>query len=117
MAEQLITIGEKEVKFKITGSTPLMYLAAFGTDFLSDFMKLSNELNSDKGLQSTMPIYQMAWIMAKKADNNVPQLEDWLDSFEEGFPVFEVLEELIPLIQANMESKNAKVKATASKKK
>lgn len=117
MAEKIITIGEKEVAFKITGSTPLMYLSAFGTDFLSDFMKVSRELSSEEGLKDSMPIYRMAWIMAKKADAELPQLEDWLDEFEDGFPIFEVLEEVIPLVQANMESRNSKVQAANSKKK
>lgn len=64
-----------------------------------------------------MPIYQMAWIMAKKADAELPQLMDWLDEFEDGFPIFEVLEEVVPLVQANMESRNEKVKVSQAKKK
>lgn len=99
MAEKLIKIGEKEVLFKITGSTPVTYLSMYGKDFLSEFIKLERELNG--GEPDFTAFYRMCYVMAKKANAEIPPMEEWLDSFEDGFPVFELIQELLPLIQAN----------------
>lgn len=51
----------------------------------------------------------------KKADESIPQLDEWLDSFEDGFPVIDLLQELMPLIQANFKSNLNKPKPKKSK--
>ncbi|WP_342546129.1 hypothetical protein [Lysinibacillus sp. FSL K6-4013] len=103
MAEKSININGKEVKFKITGGTPVHYLSLFGKDFLAEFIALEKDMNAGT-LTDFMPFYRIAWLMAKKADESIPQLDEWLDSFEDGFPVIDLLQELMPLIQANFKS-------------
>lgn len=103
MAEKVLTIGEKKVPFKITGATPLMYMSMYGTDFLKDFMDLE-KIHSNGEAPDMMTFYKVSYCLAKKADSEIPNMEDWLDSFEDGFPVAEVVQELMPLIQANFQS-------------
>lgn len=114
MAEKVLTISNKEVKFKITGATPLMYMSMYGSDFLKDFMTMEKaQRNDDAPDMSTF--YQVAYCLAKKADANIPDMVEWFDSFEGGFPVADVLQELMPLIQLNF-SNTAPKKSQVKKK-
>lgn len=107
MAKLEIEIYDKKVPFKITGLTPIQYFTMFQSDFLKDFAKL--EQSSLTGDYDLNIIYQMIYCLALKADDSIGEMEDWLDSFEDGFPVFEVFYEITPLIQRNfMSEKKAK---------
>lgn len=104
MAVKTVTINGEDVKFKITGLTPVLYMAQNGgKDFLGDFMKLEKEMK-DGEIQNTMPIYRICYCLAKQANSEIEDMESWLDSFEAGFPVYDVLQELMPLIQLNLTS-------------
>lgn len=111
MAEHVITIDNKDVKFKVTGQTPLMYMAMFsGSDFLKDFMEIEQAQTKGEALNS-LTFYKIAYCLAKKADAEIPEMGEWLESFEDGFPVFDVVSELMPLIQLNfMRTKKKTVK-------
>ncbi|RDV27118.1 hypothetical protein [Lysinibacillus capsici] len=100
MAEKVVKIYDKEVKFKVTGATPILYMSMFGSDFLKDFMELEKAQAQGES-PSLLPLYRIAYALAKKADDSLPDMEAWLDSFEDGFPVADVVKELMPLIQMN----------------
>lgn len=102
MAQKTLTISDKEVNFKITGYTPLMYKAMYGSDFLKDFMAMEKAYANDEA-PDLDTFYKVSYCLAKKADEDIPSLEEWLDSFD-SFPVADVVNELIPLIQANFTS-------------
>ena len=114
MAEKVLTISGKEVKFKITGATPLMYMSMFQSDFLKDFMAMEKAQRNDEA-PDMIVFYKVAYCLAKKADDEIPSMEDWLDSFEDGFPIAEVLQEIMPLIQMNF-SNTAPKKSQIKKK-
>lgn len=115
MAEKVITINDKEVVFKITGQTPLMYRSMFaGADFLKDFMNLEKSQSAGIAFES-IEFYQMVYCLAKKGNPEIPDMDAWLDSFEEGFPIMDIFPEILPLIQANF-SVAPKKKPTRSKK-
>ena len=114
MADLIIPIGDQEIKFTVTGSTPVMYMAMHGKDFLSEFLKLEKELNTGE-VKDFMAFYRIAYTLAKKGNPDIPELSEWLDTFEDGFPVFDVVQELMPLIQLNFQS--AKKKNPTTKKK
>ncbi|MFJ6266467.1 hypothetical protein ACIQGW_15960 [Lysinibacillus xylanilyticus] len=103
MADKIIPINGEDIKFKVTGGTPIQYLGHFGHDFIVDFMELQKQ-EASGGITNFLPFYRIAWITAKQADKEIPNMEEWLDSFEDGFPVFEVVEGLVPLIQANFKT-------------
>lgn len=115
MAEKIITIGERKVRFAVNGATPVKYMALYQKDFLAEFIKLEKELQ-EKSIKDFMVFYQIAYLLAKTADPQIPTMEEWLETFEDGFPVFELIHELMPLIQKNFGSAQ-KPKAFKSKKK
>lgn len=116
MAETTINIYGKDVTFKVTGQTPLMYRAMFpGSDFLKDFMNLEKNQAQGNAFES-IEFYQMVYCLAKKADPEIPEMNVWLDTFEDGFPVMEIVNDVLPLIQANFISTQIKKKATRAKK-
>lgn len=105
MAIKTITINDIDVKFKVTGATPIRYMTMYGKDFLAEFIKLEKEINSGT-IADFMPVYRIVYCLAKQADAEIEDMEDWLESFEDGLPVFDVLTELFPLIQLNLASTN-----------
>ncbi|MGA3675633.1 hypothetical protein [Lysinibacillus agricola] len=116
MAEKIVKIGDKDVKFKVTGQTPLMYMAMFtGSDFLKDFMTIEKAQAKGEALES-LTFYKIAYCLAKKGDSEIPNIDEWLESFEDGFPVFEVFSELMPLIQLNFTTTKKKTTRKTTKK-
>lgn len=103
MAEKIININDREVKFVVNGLTPVTYMSQHGNDFMEDFLKLEKGLTG-QGKLDTMALYNIVFICAKNADKNIDTLEDWLESFEDGFPVFDVIGDLMPLLQKNFTS-------------
>jgi len=109
--EKTLTIDDKQVKFESKGSTPLRYKKQFGSDYFTDLMKMES-LTRIKGeptyedLQTLdMEVfYNICWVMAKTADNNIPEPLEWLDTFDE-FPLFEILPELQDLLTQSLQSK------------
>lgn len=115
MAEKTLKVFERDVAFKITGQTPLMYRAMFaGSDFLKDFMNLELAQSAGQSFES-IEFYQMVYCLAYKADNTIGSMDEWLDSFEEGFPIMDIFPEILPLIQANFSAPKKKT-TRASKK-
>lgn len=114
MAEKIIPIYSTDVKFKITGFTPLMYQTMYGADFLKDFNEMQKAQLAGEA-PNTLTLYQIIYCLAKKADSNIPSMEEWFDSFEDGFPIADVLQEISPLILANIATTVKKSRATKTK--
>ncbi len=97
--EKTIEIDGKKVTFKSTASTPMRYRALFQSDLLKDSEQLIDEVKqggefTDQALQTFM---QLAYVMAKQADPDIPDSpEEWLDGFE-MFSIYNVLPDLIQL--------------------
>lgn len=113
--EKVLKIGDKEVKMKSTAGTMLRYRNYFNRDFIQDLIKLQTKLNDkiDKNQEFEaidLEIFErIAWCMAKTADNNIPEMENWLDDFE-TFDIMQVLPEIMGLLVQNMEQVNNKKK-------
>lgn len=113
--EKTIEIDGKRVRFKSTGATPLRYKAQFGKDYFAEIMKMSAleklaSLNKDdikpedlEGLDFEV-FYEIAWVMAKTADKDIPDPITWLDEFE-VFPMLDIIPELIDMILASLQTK------------
>lgn len=113
-------IEEKKVKFESRGSTPLRYKKQFESDFFGDLVKLaplvSQSANGDD-LQETVDqmsmeqlqhldmevFYNIAWVLAKTADPDIPDPIEWLDGFEK-FPIMHVITGLDDIIKTLVES-------------
>ena len=99
--EKTIEISGRPVRFKSTGATMLKYKMQFGREFVADVAKLDKVKGGDiDDLDLTM-CYQIAWVLAKTADNTIPELIEWLDSFDD-FPVFDIVNDLADIINANL---------------
>ena len=100
--EKVITISGRDVRFKSTASLPLRYKAQFGRDLFADLdRKKDDPIDSEA-------FYNMIWTLAKIADDSIPPLLEWVDTFE-SFPVFEIFNKVGDLVTKTMRTteKNA----------
>lgn len=113
--EKTIEIDGKQVTFKSTGATPLRYKAQFGKDYFKEIMKLSTLEKLNKKNKNDLTVedlegldfevfYNIAWVMAKTANTDIPDPIAWLDTFD-TFPMIEVIPELQDLMLASLQSK------------
>lgn len=109
--EKVLNIGGKEIKMKSTAGTMMRYRNYFNRDFIKDLMKLQKKLGEkiEDGTQFEaidLDIFEkIAWCMAKTADNDIPDIEHWLDNFE-SFDIMQVLPSIMELLVSNMEQVN-----------
>ncbi|GEP66494.1 hypothetical protein CBE01nite_42620 [Clostridium beijerinckii] len=110
--EKTITIDNKEVTFKSTAATPLRFKAQFHKDYFAEIIKL-NRLNKFKDAKDNFEMlenadfeifYNIIWVLAKTADNSIPDPITWLDGFDE-FPLFQIIPEIQDLIASSIQSK------------
>lgn len=97
--ERTVLIGDKEVKFKATGATMRIYRQIFQRDILKDMDELSKAQTSGSSLSAEALIVfeNIAYVMAKQADPDIPETPDeWLDQFD-MFSIYEILPQLIEL--------------------
>lgn len=105
--EKTLNIDGKDVKFKSTAGTLMRYRMNFGRDLIKDIAKLEKRYKSVESGEDEFEIYDLemfekiAWSMAKTADNNIADIENWLDEFE-SFSIMVILPEIMDLLIANM---------------
>ena len=100
---KIVKIDEVEVPFKASAAIPRLYRLKFGRDIYRDFASLqknvrkNDEKNSGLDIESLEVFENIAYIMAKHADSNVPNDPDeWLEQFN-TFSIYEILPQLIEL--------------------
>ena len=120
---KIVKIDEVEVPFKASAAIPRLYRLKFGRDIYRDFASLqknvrkNDEENSGLDIESLEVFENIAYIMAKHADSNVPNDPDeWLEQFN-TFSIYEILPQLIELWGLNtatqVESKKNIARLTA----
>ena len=114
--ERMIEIDNKQVRLKSTAGTPKRFKAQFRKDYFAELIKLStlfeglddgdiNSLSYDSLDKLDMDImYDIIWILAKTADNSIPEPLTWLDTFD-SFPFVEIFNEIQDLIMSSIQSK------------
>lgn len=112
MTEKSIQVGDREVRFKVSGAVPRMYRIMFGADIFVDMDTLQNAYakNADKQNASQMSVQvlnifeNVAYIMAKHADPSIPDtIDEWLEQFE-IFSIYQILPVIFELWMDNMKS-------------
>lgn len=106
-----INIAGKDVALKATASTIRKYRAWFGRDLLADFQKIQK--TSVEGTEVSSEVIDiieyLTYTMARQADPSIPEIDDWLDSFE-SFPIQDFVLEVVTLwadsLQIKIELKN-----------
>ena len=115
--EKTLVISGKAVRFKATAATLLRYKSAIGREFLTDCALLEQFVTIGEDGQTQIRnieamnldlAFGVAWAMAKTADNDIPDMLTWLDSFNE-FDVATVIRELFPMLRGFLKTdvKNA----------
>ena len=110
-----IEIDGQQVSFRASAAIPRIYRIKFHRDIYKDLAALeksvgrSEEGNSKLDMFSLEMFENIAYIMAKHADNSIPDTpEEWLDGFS-TFSIYQVLPQLIELwglnVQADVQSK------------
>ncbi len=110
MIEKMIEIDGREVPFRASAAIPRIYRLKFGRDIYKDLraleksIKKENVENSELDLFSLEMFENIAYIMAKHADKDVPNTpEEWLDEFN-TFSIYTVLPKIIELWGLNIQT-------------
>lgn len=108
---QTIEIDGKQVPFRASAAIPRIYRLKFHRDIYKDLRELEKSIgngdedNSNLDLFSLEMFENIAYIMAKHADANIPDTpEAWLDEFN-TFSIYQVLPKLIELWGLNVATK------------
>jgi len=104
--EKTLLIDGKNIRFKCTAGTLIRYRNQFNREFMTDIAKLKDIENGDISGLSLAPFYDIIWIMAKTADDTIPDMLTWYDSFDE-FPILDVFPELQELLTSALKTKNS----------
>ena len=118
-----VEIDGKQVPFKASAAIPRIYRIKFNRDIYKDLRSLEkavgegDEQNSNLDLFSLEMFENIAYVMAKHADPNIPDTpEEWLDEFN-TFSIYQVLPSIIELwglnVQTDVESKKNFARLTA----
>lgn len=115
--EKTIDIDGKAVLLKSTAATPLRYKAQFRKDYFAELIKLAKStggLNGEINFENISfedldfldfeVFYNFIWVLAKTANNSIPDPISWLDSFD-SMPIEEVFPEVVELLEASIKSK------------
>ena len=118
-----VEIDGKQVPFKASAAIPRIYRIKFNRDIYKDLRSLEkavgegDEENSNLDLFSLEMFENIAYVMAKHADPNIPDTpEEWLDEFN-TFSIYQVLPSIIEIwglnVQTEVESKKNFAQLTA----
>ena len=107
-----VEIDGKQVPFKASAAIPRIYRIKFNRDIYKDLRSLEkavgegDEENSNLDLFSLEMFENIAYVMAKHADPNIPDTpEEWLDEFN-TFSIYQVLPQLIELWGMNLQTES-----------
>lgn len=105
-----IEIDGKEVAFKASAAIPRIYRLKFQRDIYKDLSSLEKAIGDGDASNSNLDSFSLemfeniAFIMAKHADANVPDTpEEWLDGFN-TFSIYQVFPQLIELWGLNVKT-------------
>lgn len=107
---QNIEIDGKQVPFRASAAIPRIYRMKFQRDIYKDLASLEKVVSKETEEVSNLDMFSLemfeniAYVMAKHADPNVPDDPvEWLDGFN-TFSIYQVLSKLIELWGLNMKS-------------
>lgn len=101
-----VTIGGKEYGMRASALVPRLYRASTGRDAISDMAKLQEKLkkmtkgDAESFAQIDLEIFEnIAWAMCYAADkeNTPDNVDDWLDSIEGVFSIYEALPQIFKI--------------------
>ena len=125
--ERTIKVGGAELRMRASALIPRLYRFRFGRDLIKDMTQLEKaykkamsvkedatddeKQDAELGVLDLTIFENVAWAMAKNADPNVPNDPDeWLDTIDGVFSVYEVLPQILDLWTAGLETTSKPVK-------
>ncbi len=120
--KQNIEIDGRQVPFRASAAIPRIYRMKFHRDIYKDLRSLEKSIGDGDEGESNLDLFSLemfeniAYVMAKHADPNIPDSpEEWLDGFN-TFSIYQVLPKLIRLwglnVQADVQSKKNSARLT-----
>lgn len=110
--EKVINVGGQALRMRASALIPRLYRVKFGRDMMVDLRRLQNNMNdvvNDETGEKSLDVLDLtifenvAWIMAKHADPEVPSDPDeWLDSLPGVLSIYGVLPEILELWSENI---------------
>lgn len=104
-----IKVDGKEVQFRASAAIPRLYRNKFHRDIYKDLNELQKGIDENDAESSNLDTFSLelfeniAWLMAKHQNPDVPNTpEDWLDQFN-TFSIYEILPQIIELWGLNVE--------------
>ena len=104
--EKTIQIDGKNITFRCTAGTLRRYRNQFGREFFADLAKLNEVKNGNYDGLTFAPLEDIIWVMAKTADDTIPDPDTWYDGFDD-FSVIDVFISLEDLILHSLKRKNS----------
>ena len=104
--EKTIQIDGRNITFRCTAGTLRRYRNQFGREFFADLAKLTEAENGSFDNFTFAPIEDIIWVMAKTADDTIPDPDAWYDGFDD-FSVIDVFTSLEKLILHSLKRKNS----------
>jgi hypothetical protein len=105
-----IEIDGKEVLFRASAAIPRLYRIKFRRDIYKDLAQLEKAVDTSTEDGSMLDTFSLelfeniAYMMARHADPNIPDTpEDWLEDFN-TFSIYQVLPQIIELWGLNVET-------------
>ena len=105
-----IEIDGKPVKFKASAAIPRIYRIKFHRDIYKDLASLEKAIDKSSEEVSNLDLFSLemfeniAYVMAKHADPEIPDSpEEWLDDFN-TFSIYQVLPKIIELWGLNVKT-------------
>lgn len=119
--ERTVTVGGKEMKMRASALIPRLYRFKFKRDMVADMRQLQRAYAKATALPENatdaeredaqfsaadLTIFEdVAYIMAKHGGNDMPDSpEEWLDSIDGVFSIYEILPVILELWGANTET-------------
>ena len=117
-----IIIDGQAVEFKASAAIPRLYRVKFHRDILQDLDKLRNAYidNQTAGKEFAaidLEVFEnVTWIMAKHANPDVPDIDEWFEQFN-MFSIYEIMPQVLELWaineQTQIESKKKLIQLNA----
>ena len=105
-----VEIDGKEVTFRASAAIPRLYRIKFRRDIYKDLASLEKAVDNSTEEGSMLDTFSLelfeniAYVMAKHADPNIPDTpEEWLEDFN-TFSIYQVLPQIIELWGLNVET-------------
>ena len=105
-----VEIDGKQVPFKASAAIPRIYRIKFGRDIYKDLSSLEKAVGEGDEASSNLDLFSLemfeniAYVMAKHADPDIPDTaEEWLDEFN-TFSIYQVLPSIIELWGLNTQT-------------